>query len=76
MVRPARLIPAGRTVDVDGGRLHLAREGAGTDVAGMGVVTFCGRHATSLGVRVDLDVLGVDCDRLCRSCWRVGGGMA
>jgi hypothetical protein len=74
VVGPARLIPVGRTADDDGGRLHLAREGPGTEVAGVAVVTLCGRHATSLGVGVDLDVLGADRDRLCRSCWRVVEG--
>ena len=34
----------------------------------------CGRHALSLGVDVDLDVLGVDRDRLCGSCWRIAEG--
>ncbi len=74
VVGPARLIPVGRTADDDGGRLHLAREGPGTEVAGVAVVMLCGRHATSLGVGVDLDVLGADRDRLCRSCWRVVEG--
>jgi hypothetical protein len=74
VVGPAWLIPVGRTADDDGGRLHLAREGPGTEVAGVAVVTLCGRHAASLGVGVDLDVLGADRGRLCRSCWRVVEG--
>jgi hypothetical protein len=74
VVGPARLIPTGGTADDDGGRLHLAREGPGTEVAGVAVVTLCGRPATSLGVGVDLDVLGADRERLCRSCWRVVEG--
>jgi hypothetical protein len=37
-------------------------------------MTLCGRRALSLGVDVDLDVLCVDRDRLCGSCWRIAEG--
>ena len=43
-------------------------------MAAVAVVTSCGRHVTSLGVGVGLDLLGPDRDRLCRSCWRVVEG--
>ena len=37
-------------------------------------MTLCGRHALSLAIDVDLDVLGVDRDLLCGSCWRIAEG--
>jgi hypothetical protein len=37
-------------------------------------VTLCVRRALSLGVVVDLDVLGVDRDRLCGRCWWIAKG--
>ena len=37
-------------------------------------MSLCGGHAQSLGVEVNLDVLGVDRDRLCGSCWRIVEG--
>ncbi len=40
----------------------------------MPAATLCGRHALSLGVEVNLEVLGVDRDRLCGSCWRIVEG--
>jgi len=59
----ARLIPAGRMAR-DGGRVHLGRDEPDAEVRGMTVATFCGRLALSLGVEVDLEVLGADRDRL------------
>jgi len=75
VVRPARLLPASRAASDDGGTVHLYRET--TSVAaepGVPAVTLCGRPALSLGVDVDLDVLGLDRDRLCGSCWRIAEG--
>jgi hypothetical protein len=72
VVGPERLIPASRTVD-DGGRtVHLHRRSApAVSAPGVPAVTFCGRHVLSLGVKVEFEVLGVDRDRLCHSCWRI-----
>lgn len=71
---PARLIPAGRTAGDHRGAVHLGREVPGTGVRGVPMATSCGREAISLGVDVDLEVLGADRDRLCGSCWRVVEG--
>jgi hypothetical protein len=68
IVGPARLLPASRTASDDGGTVHLYRETIPTAAApGVPVLTLCGRHAQSLGIGVDLAVLGVDRDRLCGS---------
>lgn len=75
VVGPTRLIPATRTAGHDGATVHLYRETApATGAPGGPAVTLCGRHALSLGVEADLDVLGVDRDRLCGSCWRIAEG--
>jgi len=74
VVGPAWLIPAGQTARDDGGTVHLGHAAPGTAVQGAPVATLCGREALSLGIEVDLDVLGSDRDRLCGSCWRIVEG--
>jgi hypothetical protein len=75
IVGPARLLPASRSASDDGGTVHLHRQTTRvTPAAGVPAMTLCGRGAVSLGVDVDLDVVGVDRDRLCGSCWRIVEG--
>jgi hypothetical protein len=69
VVAPQGLIPATRTAGDDRGTIHLHPDNApATAAPGLPTKTLCGRRALSLGVEVDLDVLGSP-----RAGWRPPG---